>query len=312
MTISNKKLVSIIILNYNGQHLLEKNLPSVVNSVKHSKENHEIIVADNGSSDKSVEFIKNKFPHVRIICLECNHGFGRGYNIAIREPKNDIIVLLNNDVFVKEDFLAPLLSHFDNDCVFAVSAKSYLSDRTTIDSERTCGRFRLGRFQVGSVHSDTSVPELYLHGGVCAIDKNKFLELGGFDDIYQPAYYEDTDLGYRAWKRGWKIIYEPESIVYHTYMGTSKNLFTENEMETLMTRNNFLFTWKNITSKYLLLKHLFFLPIWISKNIVTGNFSFLKGLFHAMKKIKEVIRQREKNKKSQKLTDMEVFNITSR
>jgi len=308
--VNSNRLSSILILNYNGFYLLKQNLPSVIKAINYTGIPHELVVIDNGSTDKSTDFLKREYPFIRIIELNSNEGFGPAYNFAIPKSKNEIVVLLNNDISVKEDFLQPLLDHFSDNSVFGVSSKSYLSDGKTVDAERTCGRFKFGKFQVGTSHSEITCNELYVHGGCCAIDKKKFLLLGGFDNIYYPAYYEDTDLGYRAWKRGWKVIYEPKSVVYHMHMATSKHLL-KNKIGTLMTRNNFIFTWKNITGYKLFFFHLVFLPLWLVKNLLFGNLEAIKGFTLATKKIRQIIIRRKREKLDQKITDCEVFNLVA-
>ena len=89
-------------------------------------------------------------------------------------------------------------------------------------------------------------PCFYGGGGSCAFDRRKFLELGGFDHLLAPFYLEDTDLGYMAWKRGWKVLYQPRSVVYHEHRGTIGKRFTEAQIQAVLKKNFILFCWKNI------------------------------------------------------------------
>ncbi len=94
----------------------------------------------------------------------------------------------------------------------------------------------------------TAYPCAYPGGGSSAFDRAKFLELGGFDSLFHPFYYEDTDLGFRAWKRGWKVLYEPRSIVHHEHRGTIGKKFSPDYIEKVVRGNSLLYCWKNIHS----------------------------------------------------------------
>ena len=89
-------------------------------------------------------------------------------------------------------------------------------------------------------------PCFYGGGGSCAFDRRKFLELGGFDPLYEPFYYEDTDLGFQAWKRSWKVFYQPRSVVYHEHRGTIGRRFSRERIERVLKKNCLLWSWKNI------------------------------------------------------------------
>jgi hypothetical protein len=130
-----KRTCSIIILNYNGKSFLEECIPSIINAVHYDNIDHEIMVVDNASSDGSCEFICLKYPQIKILSLEKNIYLG-GYNEGAKVAKHDHVVLLNNDLQVKEDFIQYLLRHFDDCNIFAVSSKLYGWDRVTIEATR--------------------------------------------------------------------------------------------------------------------------------------------------------------------------------
>ena len=109
---------SIIILNWNGVDLLRVTLPSVIAAVKHTGVDHEIIIVDDGSHDESVDLVRTKFPTVNLVPLAENHGFGEACNIGVKHSRNPIVIMLNNDMIVAENFLEPLLSVFTEPDVF--------------------------------------------------------------------------------------------------------------------------------------------------------------------------------------------------
>ncbi len=246
------KAASVIIPNWNGRDLLETYLPSVIEAVAGSRD-HEIIVVDNGSEDGSAAFVREEFPQVRVLALGRNLGFGGGSNYGVREARNEIVVLLNNDMRVEPGFLEPLLDGFQDDKTFAVSCQIFFADPAKGRQETglTEGWWQQGGLRVGH-RADPEVRELYPcfygGGGSCAFDRKKFLELGGFDALYHPFYLEDTDLGYLAWKRGWKVLYQPASVVHHEHRGTIGKTFSQAYIQNAVRKNFLLFTWKNVHS----------------------------------------------------------------
>src|SRR5262245_31151865 len=202
--------ITIVVVNWDGKHLLAECLPAVVEAVKHDGRNHEILVVDNGSTDGSVEFIRQNFPCVRILMLDRNYGFTGGNNRGIADAKTDVVVLLNNDMIVDREFLRPLLNPFSDPSIFAVTSQIFFQDRTRRREEtgKTRARFEDGFFYLwhDDIHpvDDTyeTIPVFWAGGGSCAIDRQKYLAIGGFDSLYRPFYLEDTDLSYQAWKRG--------------------------------------------------------------------------------------------------------------
>src|SRR5712692_4706727 len=145
----NTETATLIILNWNGKDLLSEGLPSVLRAVARDGRPHEVLVLDNGSTDGSVEFVKEHFPHVRVLALPENLGFGEGNNCGVAAAVNDVVVLLNNDMVLDEHFLRPLLDGFAAG-VFAVTGQIYFQDATRRREEtgKTSGRFRRGLLEL--------------------------------------------------------------------------------------------------------------------------------------------------------------------
>jgi GT2 family glycosyltransferase/glycosyltransferase involved in cell wall biosynthesis len=258
----NTTAASIVIPNWNGRDLLEKYLPSVIEATSANPRN-EIIVVDDASTDGSAAFVRERFPAVRLIAHEKNRGFGAGATRGFREARNDIVVLLNSDMRVAPDFLPPLLDGFTDETVFAVSCQIFFSDPNKRREETglTSARWSEGALRVRHV-ADGGVNELfpcfYAGGGSSAFDRRKFLDLGGFDHLLRPFYLEDTDVGYMAWKRGWKVLYQPASHVWHEHRGTIGRRFSPRYIESIVAKNFLLFAWKNIHEPARLAGHFFF------------------------------------------------------
>ncbi len=305
---------TVVIPNWNGRDLLAKYLPSVIAALAGNSEN-EIIVVDNGSEDGSAGFLREHFPGVRVVALERNLGFGGGSNAGFRAAKNDIVVLLNSDMRVQPDFLAPLLQGFTDEKVFAVSCQIFFSDPGKLREETglTQGWWENGGLRVRH-RIDPAVtkafPCFYGGGGSCAFDRRKFLALGGFDELFRPFYLEDTGLGYQAWKRGWKVLYQPQSIVYHEHRGTIGKKFSAAQIDAVLKKNFILFCWKNIHEWRRLWPHFFFT---FSGAVLSAFFgdsperANLGGLWRAFRQLPGALRSRRQARSLATVSDTEAF-----
>ena len=273
---------TIQILNWDGRYLLAQNLPSVIAAAHEAGGGHHVVVVDNGSTDGSVAFVREHFPEVEIVELDRNYGFVEGNDRGIKRAKTDVVVLLNNDMTVDRHFLTPLLEGFSDDSVFAVTSQIFFEDSTRHRSEtgKTRGRFERGFFTVWHADVDDSdqlrpaIPVFWAGGGSCAIDKAKYLEIGGLDDLYHPFYVEDTDLSYQAWKRGWQCLLAPSSRVIHKHRATSGRKFSTEFVENTIRRNLYLFIWKNVTDASMLLEHILNLPRIHGRAVMSGGGGF--------------------------------------
>ncbi len=302
--------VSIVIPNWEGRELLKKCIPSVIKAARNYPGDCEIIVVDNGSKDKSIDYLRSTFPQVRIISLPENRGFSKGMNRGIRGSKNRIVIGLNNDTMVKEDFIKPLVEHFSDKDIFAVGARMLRWDRKTLDFGKATGRFLFGFLKIKFEDSNKAVNTLYACGGAAAYDKSKFLELKGFDEEIGLWYWEDCELCYRAWKRNWRTIFEPKSIVYHKHLGTSLEEYGMDEILIASRKSHFFFMWKDVRDKWLLFQHIIFLPALVIVALCIGRFYFVKGLFRALGKLRLVMRKRKEGEKGL-ITDREVLRRCS-
>jgi GT2 family glycosyltransferase/glycosyltransferase involved in cell wall biosynthesis len=305
---------TVVIPNWNGRDLLEKYLPSVIAAMSGHPGN-EIIVVDNASADGSAEFLAWNFPGVRVIRCEQNLGFGGGSNLGFREAKNDIVVLLNSDMRVDEQFLAPLLAPFADPQVFSVSCQIFFSNPNVRREETglTQGWWSGGRLRVSHKIDDQvkdAFPCFYGGGGSSAYDRRKFLQLGGFDELLRPFYYEDTDLGYMAWKRGWKVFYQPRSIVFHEHRGTIGKKFTRRYIDSVLKKNSVLILWKNVHDWRLLPGHLLACFSSSLRSFLFGDapgaFSF-PGLTKAFLQIGSAARARWRARSLAAIDDRETF-----
>ncbi len=300
--------VSIFVLNYNGEDLLEEYLPSVVEAVKYDGNGHEIVVVDNVSTDDSVEFVERNFPQVEVRKMETNRLLFT-YNQVLKECKNDYVILLNSDIKVVEpDFVRPLLRHFSDPHIFAVVPK-VLSDHPSEEYLYRCpGVFSRGILWTGRWKK---LPgrgfTLFAHGGAATYDRRKFLELGGFNDIYYPGYGEDMDISYLAWMRGWKIIFEPQSVVFHRGGATFKRTYKDDMMERHKQKVWMLFVLKNISDRRMLADFFLWSVIRFFKYFLGFDLCRAKAYKDVMKMAFRILRSRRKTKIFRWVSDRDIF-----
>jgi O-antigen biosynthesis protein len=242
--------ISVIVTNWNGLPLLKKNLETIIIN---SPEAEEIILADDASQDKSLIFakkIQQKYPKLKIISHKKNFGFGKNSNDAVSKAKGELVVLLNNDILPHQKYITNTLKHFSDPKVFGVGFAE-------LGHENWAKFFwKSGYLQHQPGTSDISKTHIsgWVSGGSSIIRKSIFQKLGGFDSIYKPFYSEDLDIGYRAWKSGYTLLWEPKSIVEHKHESTMSK-FSLKFLNYVKERNRLLNTWRNITDPNLLNKN---------------------------------------------------------
>jgi len=236
------KSVCLAILNYNGKKHLEHLLPTTSAAANKFSGTCAVVVLDNQSTDDDVAWIGREFSSVQAIVAPKN-DFLFSYNWLAQKRSEDILVLLNNDLRVDSNFLAPLIRHFESPDVFSVSARSYDWNGTVVTSGPARLKFENGFYswRFDTAHQKTC-HTLFTSGGFMAVDRSKFIELGGFNPLFAPAYCEDVDLCFRAWRRGWRCIYEPDSVVWHRHQATWSD-HSNGSLSSLELRNLLLMQW---------------------------------------------------------------------
>jgi len=303
--------LGVVILNWNGENLIKKFLPSVI---KYTPVIHNIYLIDNGSNDDSVEFIRSNFNRVKIIKLDKNYGFAKGYNIGLKNIDDDILCLLNNDVEVSENWTEEILKQFaaePNTAVIQPKLKDYYN-KSNFDYAGAAGGF-LDKYGYpycnGRIYNNVEVDknqydktrEIFWACGACFFIRNNiFKKFGGFDDVYW-AHFEEIDLCWRLQNHGFKIRFNAKSIVYHANGATLNH---NNPNKTYLNYRNMLFTiTKNSKNNlFFLLIEKFFIDL-----IIAVYTLFNKGIMHFVaiikaylsfyKHINLLIKFRKKNKR---------------
>jgi GT2 family glycosyltransferase len=271
--------VAVVILNWNGKAFLEKFLPQVIAC---NPSFSEIIVADNASTDDSVEFLRTTFPSIRIVQNEVNGGFAKGYNDALKKIEAEYYVLLNSDVKVTPGWIEPLIRIMDHDhSVAAAQPKIRAYDRPTyFEYAGAAGGFIdkygypfcRGRI-LDTLEEDKGQydqeREIFWATGACMFVRSKcYHEAGGLDEDFF-AHMEEIDLCWRLKNMGYKVMFSPDSTVYHVGGGTLNK--TSSKKTYLNFRNNLVLLCKNHPPRY------FWFKIWwrmVLDGIAAAKFLF--------------------------------------
>jgi GT2 family glycosyltransferase len=232
-TLNSKKSISVVIPNYNGKHLLEQNLPSVYEALNSTKIDFEIIIIDDCSTDNSVVFIKQNYPLAHLIINEKNQGFSVSCNRGIANAGKELVLLLNTDIELNNDFFESQFKYFDLPDTFGVMSKIIGAKNGEIQDTARFLKYSGFKIKANNFYQleneEFFTPTAYLSGANALIDTKKLKEIGGFDEIFSPFYCEDFELGLRAWRLGWKCYYDPSS--------TTKNYRTQNWVKAIFFRN---------------------------------------------------------------------------
>ena len=276
--------------------MLRTYLPSVIAHTKGA----EIIVADNGSTDDSLEVLHKEFPSVKTIVLDTNYGFAEGYNKAIEQVESDYVVLLNSDVEVTEGWLSPLLDYMTaHPEVAAVQPKIRAwRERDRFEHAGAAGGYlswlgypycrgrRFGRVELDHGQYDTIAEIDWTTGACMCVRTSVYKECGGLDAAFF-AHQEEIDLCWRMRNKGWKLACVPQSVVYHLGGGS---LSYDNPRKTFLNfRNNLLMIYKNRRFPWIVLTLRFFLDYAAAAMfLATGKKGSAKAVYEARKEYKRM------------------------
>jgi GT2 family glycosyltransferase len=313
--------VAVVILNWNGKEMLETFLPSII---KYSKMAN-IYVADNASTDDSVNFIQSQFPDIKIIRNEKNDGYANGYNTALNQIKAEYYVLLNSDVEVTPNWIEPIIELMDKDQSIGACQPKILSykEKDQFEYAGAAGgfidkdgfMFCRGRMFDNYEHDNgqyDGIAEIFWATGACLFIRAKlFHEIGGLDEDFF-AHMEEIDVCWRLKNQGYKIYYNSNSVVYHLGGGTLSNI---NPKKTYLNfRNNLYLLTKNYNRGNFYLKLIYRMSldgVAALKFLLDGNPKHSLAVMHAhfsyYKRFKRFYRKRahiQKNVKQKQVSGM--------
>ncbi|MCK4662376.1 MAG: glycosyltransferase family 2 protein [Bacteroidales bacterium] len=264
--------IAIVILNWNGLDFLKRFLPIVISHSTHP--DIDIYVADNGSTDDSLFYVKSNHPEIKIISLEKNFGFAGGYNQALKNIKSEYFIILNSDVETTPDWIFPVINYMDKNKNVAACMPKIISykNREYFEHAGAAGGFidKYGfPFCRGRIFDQLEKDngqfndrkEIFWATGACLfIRAELYKSEGGFDDDFF-AHMEEIDLCWRLKNKGYKIVYIPDVAIYHVGGGTLPN---ENPHKIFLNfRNNLYLLYKNLPTKKIFI--VFFIRLFLDK-----------------------------------------------
>ena len=316
--------VSVIIPNYNGAELLKNNIPQVIKALEDYKDGFvELIVPDDASKDNSLEILKilqKKYKNSKTFTFKViespfkiNGGFSANVNRGVSYATGDLLLLLNSDVIPYKNFINFLLPHFKDSNVFAVGCMDEsIEEGKIVLRGRGTGAWSKG-FVIHKKLDTNGSSTFWVSGGSSIFRKSIWDKIGGLNNIYNPFYWEDIDLSYRAQKAGYKVIFEPKSRVIHEHeKGSIKTSTSASRVTTTAYRNQCFFVWLNITDLNLIFSHLIWLPYHVLIALKNRNKEFLNGFWAALLKLPAVLLERNKNKKLFIVSDEDIFKSQSK
>ncbi|HLG14586.1 MAG TPA: glycosyltransferase [Blastocatellia bacterium] len=333
--------VSIVIPSWNGLDLLKRYLPSVIAAASHYREyagaRVEVIVVDDASTDATSDWLTARgFDGsaaagalsatanglvFRLIRSSENRGFGDACNRGVAAAEHPLVFLLNNDVEPDVGSIRPLAENFADPSVFAVHCRVF-----EVESGRECGTGKVGGFSRGFIRvhqsyrpkassngagevqsaAEAGFYSMFAGGGSAMFDREKFLGLGGFEPLLSPFYWEDVELSYRAWKRGYTVLYEPRSITHHRVSSTIGK-FRRGPVRRIEQRNRLLFHWINLHDAGLMQSHL----RWLIVLALTAPFRlrprFVASCLAAMKMLRRVRERRREEQRAAVRDDRQIM-----
>lgn len=291
--------VSIVIPNYNGQQLLADTIKSAQDALLTSDiSDFEIIVTDDASTDGSVEFIKSVFPEIILVSSETNTGFAGNMNRGIKLASKDLVCLLNSDVHLTSAYFKSQLALFDHPQTFGVMGAIY--DQSSNEPQDGAKNARIHILRIESnknTFSKTNIlPTMFLSGANALVRRTHLNQLGGFCELFNPYYSEDVDLGLQAWRRGWKLYFQPLAICYHAQSSTIKKLPSQH-VKMIAKRNKHFVHFLHLATgfNWIYVVIVFFNSV---GQLLVGNSLHMKSVLSVLKQLKNLQKER-KNRLSQ-------------
>ncbi len=289
--------ISVVIPNYNGAGLFPHTIHTVYEALINSGKPHEIIVADDCSTDSSVNYLQKNYPAIKIVINQTNSGFSITANQGIRSAEYDKVLLLNSDVKLTPDYFNNQLKYFDKPCTFGVMGRIIGWDDDNIQDGAKYLYFHGVKIKTsknyllaGENEMKQGLYSAYLSGANAFIDKEKFLTIGGFNELFSPFYVEDAELSLRAWRLGYKCYFDYDSICRHKTSSSVIAKDKEKFIKTIYNRNKFLLHALHLEGG----KKVLWYMQWLSEILL----QIIMGRFYLWDSCKQFLSRREGIRKS--------------
>lgn len=311
-----KNSISVVIPNFNGKPLLEKNIPFVYTALKTSDiEDFEIIVSDDHSSDNSVDFIRASYPAVILIENTTNKGFAGNTNIGIGKAGKDLVFILNSDVELTAGYFKTLLKYFEKPDTFGVMGRIISLNSDKIQDGAKFSEYSFAKIKTHINYickTRYSLYSYFLSGANALVDREKLLKIGGFNEVFNPYNSEDVDLGFMAWRLGYKCYYDHNAVCRHPNSATLKREPSQ-KLKNISKRNKYFLHFIHLNRLELTyyLIHLaiktFFRAIVLDSNYLKTTFSFVCSLDKCIESRHRLKELQKQNKQKISLRDVSFF-----
>ena len=246
----------------------------------------EVIVMNDYPLENISKPVQKIYPESIVINNKKNLGFAENVNRGVLKATRNYIFLMNSDVVLRDDSFLTALKHFKTDSkLFAVGFAQIEKEGKIVGANRSYFENGLINHNQQSITNHQQlISNFWAEGGSSIFKKKLFIDLGLLDELFNPFYWEDIDLSYRAWKAGYKILYDLSIKVEHHHESTIGKYFDKSRILKTAFRNKLIFHWKNLTDQDFILKHLFNIP----------RFIFIPGFFDALIRLPKILQARKK------------------
>ena len=303
-----------MIPNYNGVTLLEKYLPHTFRAIENAAVEYEVIVVDDFSTDDSVVWLRSNYPEITVLVNSANLGFSLTCNRGINVAKKELVLLLNSDVSLNEDYFGRLWPYFKEKDAFGVMGR-IVNQQGEIEDAARLLTFSGMKFKGTNFYfceeKGKLTPTAYLSGANALVRRAMLVKLGGFDGIFSPYYSEDVDLSFRAWKLGWKCYYEHDAVCHHEVSKTIRSSSSKKQRLTIVYRNKFILHSIHLNGFRIMAWFLQLIFIEVLFRVLVGKIWVLKsleGLFENRKAILES-RRNLKNLMKEESKDQSLHDV---
>ena len=298
--------VTFIVPTYNQRDLMDECIPALLSE---AGRDHKVLVVDDASTDATAEHVRQAYRRVTVLRLERNQGFAGAVSAGVAVCDTPLFALINSDVQVRPGFLDRILPHFGSEDVFAVCARIELPDGSQMETGSVAPSFS-GILEPHHLPSAGSGPILFAGGASSVFHKARYQALGGFDGIYHPFYWEDIDLGYRAWRRGWRSLFEPTASVLHQRRATIGSHYGDAYANETFLRNAVIFVWKNVRARALLTQHLVYVCARVTREVLNGESGMCRAVLRALPRCPRALLGRRHCRRRGDLADGDILAMS--
>jgi len=308
--------ISIVIPTWKGQRLLQSYLPSVIAAADFYRSsvgaNTEIIVVEDAGGDSTMGWLQSNYGNeVRAVEHRHNLGFCAACQTGFLQSQYPLVLLLNNDVRLEVNCIAPMVEHFKDPDTFAVTGKMFNQKGDIFCNGGKIAQFRRGMWSsylnydvADGAQNDCSLLSFAAIAAFSVYNRDKFLAIGGFDPL--TAMFEDIEISYRAWKHGWLVKYEPRSIAYHDASQTMRRRYRRRSLEMLARRSRIVMHWLLLHDRCMFGSHVASMAGQLMVSWLWFDWPLYWAVITGLRNIKAISRKRRENRQVAVRSDREL------